>query len=248
MTSLNKTKIANLVCITALAAAALSLCAVARADDGTAAVPAATPHTQLAPQPWQERRAQFAKIVGGVRAKDAVALKQFDDVLTEFDTKPLARTPLENMEILGVYYLPREGVEKVLPAVVLNAVLGWYDALRFGSQSGRAEISSNLFKMAFVVAGPDASNKAAKFFDERPERTEQLVAQGIAMATAHKDDPHYDHHWPTAFGLERIICAQQGPCEEIKALPENQWDEAWSQAQQRVRAYYHGSAPAAPKT
>jgi hypothetical protein len=196
-------------------------------------------------QPWQERRAQFAKTIQGVRAGDAEALKEFDVVLTEFDTKPLARTPMENMEILGVYYLPREGVEKVLPVVVLNAMLGWYDALRFASESGRAEISQSLFKMAFVVAGPDAGNKAASFFDARPEKTQQLVEEGIGMANSQRRDSPYDKHWPTAFGLEHAICAQGGACDAVQPLPESQWDAAWEQARQRVLTYYRGAKPVA---
>jgi hypothetical protein len=37
----------------------------------------------------------------------------------------------------------------------MNASLGWYDALRFGSESGRAEIVNNegFFKRTLILAG-----------------------------------------------------------------------------------------------
>ncbi len=222
----------------------LAVCLTAHADDASNNSLAAKKSAATLGQPWQERRAQFAKIVNGVRAGDAASLKSFDDVLTEFDTKNLHRTPMENMEILGVYYVPREGVEKTLSIVVLNAMLGWYDTLRFASPSGRSEISHSLFKMPFVVAGPEASAKAAKFFDEQPEKTEKIVAMGISFARNSRGKLHYDEHWPTAYGLERSICAQKGPCEEIPALAESQWDAAWLEAEQLVRTYYRGDEPA----
>jgi hypothetical protein len=229
-----------------IATAAIALTTTAYAEDDNAFIPFVKAPNPMIRQPWETRRVQFAKIIQGVRAGDAQARKEFDNVLTEFDTKPLVRTPMENMEIVGVYYLPREGVEKVLPIVVLNAMLGWYDALRFASESGRAEISQSLFKMAFTVTGPDAGSKAARFFDEQPDRTQQIVEQGIGMANSHRRAPPlYDQHWPTAFGLERSICAQGGICEVVKPLPESQWDAAWEQARQRVLAYYRGSKPVA---
>jgi hypothetical protein len=214
------------------------------AVDNNATSQSVTVSNTMDKQPWEMRRVQFAKTIQGVRAGDSQAKKDFDNVLTEFDTKPLARTPIENMEILGNYYLPREGVEKVLPVVAMNAMLGWYDALRFASESGRTEISQSLFKMAFVVAGPDASSKAVKFFNDQPDLTQKIVEQGIAMANAQRRVVPYDQHWPTAFGLERTICGQGGTCEPVKPLPEDQWDAAWEQAKQRVLAYYHGSKPA----
>lgn len=224
---------------------AILLTAVTYAEDNIVAISSVTAPNPMNNQPWETRRLQFAKIIQGVRSGDSQANKDFEMVLTEFDTKPLARTPMENMEILGAYYLPREGVEKVLPIVVQNAMIGWYDALRFASESGRAEISQSLFKMAFIIAGPDAGKKAAKFFDEQPDRTQQLVEQGIRFANPYRRAAPYDQHWPATLGLERNICVQGGSCEPVKPLPESQWDGAWEQARQRVLAYYRGSKPVA---
>lgn len=198
-------------------------------------------------QAWQDRRARFARLVRAVQAGDPKASKDFDAVLTEFDTHPLARTPIENMEILGTYYVAREGVEKSLPVVAMNAMLGWYDALRFGSASGRAEISQSLFKTAFIVAGSKRSNEAAQLFEEQPEKTWQLVSQGIALASRNRNKTSYDTSWPAAFGLEHILCAQGGACEPVRPLPESEWDTAWEQARQRVIAYYRGSKPFVPR-
>src|SRR4029077_1981200 len=60
-------------------------------------------------QPWQVRRATYDS---------------------------LARTPIEELEILGDFYIPKEGLDPGLIAVVQFQVLGWYDALRFASESG----------------------------------------------------------------------------------------------------------------
>ena len=211
--------------------AALMLCATAAQASG------------YAPQPWQVRRAEFGQIVQGMNRGDAAAVQKFDDVLTEFDNSPqMKRTPIENMEIMGLYYVPREGVEKALPLITMTAMLGWYDTLRFASASGQAEVAQGLFMLPLVMGGPDGKAKAAKFFDEQPDKTEQLVSRGIAYANRNRGKVGYDQQWPTAFGLERVICAEGGACDSIAPLPENQWDAAWAEAEKRVRAYYRGGA------
>src|SRR5258708_33362509 len=119
------------------------------------APPGPTGQPQLQPQPWQIRRSDFAKAMRGAQAADEAARKTLDATVTEFEKRPFSRTPMENMEILGVFYVPKDGIEKSLVIVAANAVLGWYDALRFGSESGRAEILNNegFLKKAFVLAG-----------------------------------------------------------------------------------------------
>lgn len=203
---------------------------------------AAAQAVEIAPQPWQVRRAEYAKTLQGVAKHDPGSLKTFDDILTEFDAAKMNRTPLENMEILGTYYVPREGAVKALPIIVQMAMLGWYDTLRFGSESGKAEISQSLFRLPLVLAGPAATEQAVKLFNEQPAQTEQLVTQGIGFAAKFRNKVNYDQQWPTAFGLERMICAQGGACDKIPSLPESQWDAAWAEAEQRVRAYYRGNA------
>jgi hypothetical protein len=211
-----------------------------------AALTATSGATSNQPQAyWQTRRAEFTKIVKDMRSGDPSAPKRLDDVLTEFDTKPLVRTPLENMEIVGVYYLPREGIEKCMSVIAMNAALGWYDVLRFASESGREEISNNesFFKRAFLVAGPQFGPAAIKYASDHPDAMARLVEQGLAMAGQRRDAP-YDHLWPQSYGLERAICAQGGACTPMAVLPREQWDSAWQQTRTRVKQYFAiGAAP-----
>jgi hypothetical protein len=199
------------------------------------------------PQAWQARRGEFARIINNLDSKDPATLQPFEAVLTEFEQQPFSRTPMENMEILGVYYLPREGIEAVLTYIAANAALGWYDALRYGSESGRSEILHNegFFKLTFVLAGEDHAGLAVKFFEEQPEKTAYLVQQGIAIADTLKDAPRYDHQWPSAYGLERMMCAMGGECSPPSAMPQEQWSGAWEDAKARVVHYYRINTPPA---
>jgi hypothetical protein len=129
--------------------------------------------------------------------------------------------------------------------VVQNLVLGWYDALRFASESGRAEIINNegFFKKAFTQGGADVTNRAVKFLEGNPDRVHALIAQGISIAEKYRDTNNYDRHWPTAYGLERFICAQGGTCKEPTELPKEQWDGAWEEAKHRVSTYFESVKP-----
>ena len=198
-------------------------------------------------QTWQARRAEFARIINNLDSKDPSTLRPFEAVLTEFEQQPFTRTPIENMEILGVYYLPREGIEAILTYIAANAALGWYDALRYGSESGRSEILHNegFFKMPFVLAGEDYSALAVKFFEEQPEKTAQLMHKGIAIADTVKDAQRYDHQWPSAYGLERMMCAMGKECSPPSALPKAQWSDAWEETKARVTRYYRINPPQA---
>lgn len=196
-------------------------------------------------QAWQSRRAEFARILNNLNGKEAESLQAFKGVLTEFEQQPFSRTPMENMEILGVYYLPKEGIEAILPYIAANAALGWYDALRYGSESGRSEILHNegFFKLSLVLAGEDFVQQAVKLFKEQPEKTAQLVQKGIVIADTLKDEPRYDHQWPSAYGLERMICATGGECSAPSAVPKAQWGEAWEETKARVTRYYRINPP-----
>ncbi len=204
---------------------------------------AVTPPAQT-PAVWQARRAQFAEIAQGARRGDASSQAALDGVLTQFETAPLGRTPIENLEILGVFYIPKDGVEKTLPLIVMNQVLGWYDALRFGTESGRTEIAQNevFFKRPFVIAGGDSIKQMVALMHEHPDQVASAVRQGISFAEKFKDNHAYDDHWPTAYGLERSICAQGAACETAAFLPKDQWSAAWQAAKQRVLTYYVLSA------
>jgi hypothetical protein len=160
--------------VAAVIAALESAAAVADdARNSTAPSPAGLAHIEM--QPWQVRRAAFQKAVAGVQHADPGAKRDFDAVLTEFETRILSRTPMENVEIMGVFYLPKQGADPALSIIVQNLILGWYDALRYATESGRAEILSNdgFFKKAFVLGGPGVTDKATRFLEESPERTSQ---------------------------------------------------------------------------
>jgi len=199
------------------------------------------------PQAWQSRRAEFARILNNLDGKDPATLRPFEAVLTEFEQQPFSRTPMENMEILGVFYLPREGIDPILTYIAANAALGWYDALRYGPESGRSEILHNesFFKLSLVFAGEDFAQQAVKFFEEQPEKTAQLVQKGLAIADKLKDDPRYDHQWPSAYGLERMMCATSGECSPPSAMPAAQWGDAWEETKARVTRYYRINPPPA---
>jgi hypothetical protein len=225
------------IAITILASSA------ALGDDVRNATPPqiATPipiHVEM--QAWQVRRAAYQKVAQRLRQGDFSAGKEYDAVLTEFETRILSRTPMENVEILGDFYIPKQGADPALLVVVQNLVLGWFDALRFASESGQAEIVNNeaFFKKAFTLAGTDVTNKAMKFVEGNPDRVHELIAQGISIAEKYRETNNYDRHWPTAYGLERIICAQGGPCEEPTQLLHAEWNGAWQEAKQRVRMYF----------
>lgn len=190
---------------------------------------------------WQERRVRFAEIVEGVRAGSLVAQAELDQVLAEFEAQNPARTPIENLDILGICYVQAEGVERTLAPIAFNAMLGWYDVLRFASESGREEIAQGFFKLPFVLAGTQASAQAAQFFDEQPEKTAELVAHGIELARMKRGMPGHEERWPVAYGLEAALYVQTGSAESIAALAKGEWDQAWIAAEQRVRAYYRGS-------
>jgi hypothetical protein len=202
--------------------------------------------THVEPQAWQLRRAEFQKTVQGVRASDPKAQKDFDTVLTEFETHAFSRTPIENLEIIGVFYMPKDGMDPGLSVVVANLVLGWYDALRFASESGRAEIVNNegFFRKAFIIGGTEITAKAGKFLEDNQERSAQLVAQGISFAERFRETSNYDRHWPTAYGLEHLLCAQGGSCADPPPMPKEAYDKAWEDAKQRVTTYFKVAKPA----
>jgi len=205
----------------------------------------AQPNRELRTEPWQQRRAQFWKTVKGVNVHDVAATKDFDAILTQFETQPFFRTPMENMDILGSFYAQKSDVENTLILVSANAALGWYDALRFGSQSGRAEIVNNekFFARTFLISGATTTDKFKEFLKAHPDLARKSVLQGLVFAERERKTPHYDVHWPTAYGLERVICAEGGSCDPPKALPADQWDKAWEDAKLRDTSYYLGDSP-----
>lgn len=192
-------------------------------------------------QEWQKRRAERLQILRPSSFDDA-HMKKLDALLTDFEAHPMAQTPLENMDTLGYFYAQREELQKELPLIVVNATLGWYDALRFGSASGQAEISNNegFFKRVFVMAGQQKIDEYLAFAKEHPDQTRAAIEQGLAFAEKFRDSDVYDRKWPTAYGLERMICAQGGPCSPPLSKPESEWPALWEQTKQLVAKYYSG--------
>jgi hypothetical protein len=196
-------------------------------------------------QAWQARRAAFARIVNDLQNTEKPDYTAFKSVLDEFEQKPFTRTPMENMEILGLYYVPAQGIEATLTHIAANAALGWYDALRYGTESGRSEIMHNegFFKLPFVLGGETYTKQAIKFFEEQPDKTAKLVQAGIALAESLKDDPRYDHAWPSAYGLERTLCAMGADCPPPSVADKARWATAWDETKARVVRYYRINKP-----
>jgi hypothetical protein len=217
----------------------------AATDETNSGPPSNAAAVQPTMQAWQVRRAAFQRAAQGARQGDPRAQRDFDAVLTEFETRVLSRTPMENVEIMGAFYVPKQGPDPALSIIVQNLVLGWYDALRFASESGRAEILNNegFFKKAFILGGPDVTDRDTKFLKENPGQASQLVAQGISFAEKFRETQNYDRHWPTAYGLERVICAQGGSCTGPSPMPKEQWDAAWEEAKHRVTSYFQATKP-----
>lgn len=75
---------------------------------------------------WQTHRLQQLKVIkeGLVPNAASASSKTLDQLLTDFETHPFAQTPIENMDLLGLFYAPKDGIAKALPLIVMNAALG----------------------------------------------------------------------------------------------------------------------------
>lgn len=207
--------------------------------------PGAAPQSMVlsntVPPQFQVRRRVFNVVAQGIMRNDPTATTALDKVLTDYESAAFRYTPLESLEIIGFYYLPREGMEKTFQVIVTAQVMGWYDVLRYASESGRAEIVNNesFFKLPIVIGGPQVGVLAAKFFDERPARAQEMLARAFAMADSWRETQNYDRHWPAYYGLERLACLQDhSTCKPAPELDRIKWDSAWNEAKQRVAAYY----------
>ena len=213
----------------------LTICSTVAAEQSPSSI-VTSPSGQIS---WQTRETAFFNLVQRVKSGDASAQKELDGYLTEYEKHPMARTPMENLDVLGVFYVPRDGVEKCLPVIIMNVTLGWYDALRFGSESGRSEIGSNrhFFKRAYILGGEKTLKEAGDFLSKNPDKVRILISQGLELAKKWRDTSEYDHQWVTAFGLERVI-SSTGGSEKIVPVPKEKWEECWDAAEKRVREYY----------
>ena len=87
--------------------------------------------------------------------------------------------------------------------------------------------------------------EAVNFLRNNPDKIAESLVQGFLFAEKFRETSNYDRHWPSAYGLEAIISALDGSCQEkeIPALPKDQWDNAWEEAKQRISAYYQVTTP-----
>jgi hypothetical protein len=67
------------------------------------------PRVQTDLQPWQKRRIAFFKIARAARKEDPGAQSALDAIAAEYERSPIDRTPMENLDILGVCYVPKDG-------------------------------------------------------------------------------------------------------------------------------------------
>jgi hypothetical protein len=219
---------------------------VSKADDATNGPvrDSSSFHTIFVPaelEPWQKRRKAFAETIRGVQERKTTALLELDQVLTDYEKNPFQRTPIESMEILGVFYIPKDGVEPQFHLVVMYALLGWYDVLRFGSPSAQSELFTNerFFLKPFMLGGPRVISEALQLFKSKPERMKQQLASGIEYAEKWRDNTDYDHEWPASYGLARMMAAMNGkPLKSTEKMPKEQWDKAWQDAIKTVTWFY----------
>ncbi len=217
-----------------------------------AAVPlrADVPSALAAPKPdanrplWQQRRDQFFATVRGVEANDLQSKQVFNAILNDFEEHPLNRTPMENMDILGVFFIPREGADKWMSAVAMNAILGWYDVLRFATPAAQKVIleDDRFFVRAFALGGMDVFKQSMAFIRANPDKVSGAIDDGIKLAEKTRDSAAYDQHWPADYA---------GSEGKGFSLPVERWNQAWEAAVERVRTYYvvrgpHPVPPAPP--
>lgn len=203
---------------------------------------------QVEPMPWQVRRQEVLKLVDTINAsqgKDQAALAKFESVLNGFERDTVSITPMEAMDLLHVFYVPQDQglhLDTSLTMVASMATLGWYDALRFGDESGRAEIVNNerFFMRPFSGGGEEGVKQMADFLHNHPKAAADAVQMGVQLARKLRGRVHYDETWPAAYGLLRMQCALEGrkPCPKPTTLPKEKWDAAFEQAVARVEHYY----------
>jgi hypothetical protein len=190
---------------------------------------------------WLSRRDARFKIIKDAMAPGAAYSPALAEMIKDFEAHPLAQTPLENMDLLGLFYARTQGIAAVLPAIVMNATLGWYDALRFGSSSGQTEILNEqmLFKEAFVLAGQNKVNEFLAFAKTHQNYIQAQIDSGLALAEKTRNWDDYDRKWPTVFGFEHKLCGLGGGCPSPVEAPQSEWDDLWQQARSRASTYYN---------
>jgi len=202
---------------------------------------------------WELRREETAAIIKTINdpksTKDQLdkAIREFDARLTE--SEQIRLTPIETMELLGVFYVPKELKNKnpdyatLLKVITTQATLGWYDALRYTDESGREEIANHasFFSLAF------GANRQyfLQYMKDYPEQTAAAVKAGIQNARNMIKAKHnnYDEQWPSAYGMARMKCvvANAKVCEHPTPRPISEWPALLDQADKKVSAFYSAS-------
>jgi hypothetical protein len=200
------------------------------------------------PDPWQVRRKRVIDLVDAIiksNYKDKAASDEFEKLLTSFDKDFTVITPMEGMDLQRLYYIPSSPPEEMasnLGAIAALATLGWYDALRFADESGRAEIkhNENFFMSAFTAPGSSAKADMVAFLQSKQEEAASAVKFGTDTARRMLPRVHYDVRWPASYGLLRTQCALQGNknCSRPTPMPQDQWPAAFEEAVAQVTRYY----------
>jgi hypothetical protein len=211
-----------------------------------------TIEVSLEPQQWQMRRSETIKAFNayyGSDGKDKAAEAKVDAILTNIEKAPWSITPMEAMDIYGTYYVPYEGEKNIgglLEMISMFAVVGLYDANRFGDASARAEIMNNegFLKRPFTLGGEAGVNQLVAFLQQHPKEAEAAVSAGANKAARLAELAQYDVQWPTAYGLTRMTCAMEGKknCPPPKALSKDKWNQAFTEAVQTVQYYYRDNS------
>jgi hypothetical protein len=216
-----------------------------QAQFGGKGLPGETIVVRTSQDAWQIRRNSTLQLIRALeskklpKAEDEKAIRAFDDILTAFDKNPLNITPMEGMDLMQVYYIPNEdNFIAFLKILSLLTTSGWYDALRFADESGRAEIIHNegFFKRALLVK----KDAFVAFMEQQPQEAAAAVAWGVEFASRFRSADDYDRRWPASYGLMRMQCGMEGKtkCLTPEALPEREWPQAFDEAAARVTRYY----------
>lgn len=199
---------------------------------------------------WQLRSLETQKIIEIIRDPKAVeaqhtkAVNEFDARLTASEKGEL--TPIETMELLGLFYVPKElqnkppNMDSTLRIIAAQATLGWYDALRFADDSGRAEIVNN--EAFFTLPIQDNAAVFIQFMKNHPEEAAAAVNSGIqdARDKISANKIIYDQQWPASYGLLRTECGLKHAkiCEKPKPAATIEWPALLEQAAQKVSGFY----------